>query len=1229
MDKLSRPRNKTTTAKARGERQQPATRAEEALLADIAANMPVAIFRRMLKPDGSYVVHFASAGTYEIFGYDPAKTAPDDLLDAIHPDDRRKWEGQARESAANMAPFDFEMRVRTAAGETKWVRTVARPHVTADGETVWDGVDFDITMQKRTEAALRESEARFSSIVANLPGTVFRRVQHADGRIEYPYMSPTLLDFLGLEADAVMADPGPLMDSTHPDDRARMTNAYARSAEDLRPTDLVRRMTKSSGERIWVRTIARPIRTADGDTEWHGITLDVTAEHEATEAARERQETLNALAANIPGIIYQRVLHRDGRTTYPYVGEGVWRIYGHGVGEVTSDPALLLTTASPEEQASHDESLRRSAEDLSPWVWEGQIQTKDGALKWVETTGRPRRLESGETLWDCFLFDVTERKRTELARQESEVKYKELFDQSPVGIWNEDYSLVKRIIDELRAQGVRDFARHLTKNRDELRRIFEAIRPIDANRACVEIFRAPNNKALFGAVLDDFDMWAEHYIREVAALAAGETRIELEFDLKAFDGTEITVLFSTFIPTAHTDSWALVVTAMQDVTERKRVARALMDASSHFQAVLENMAQRLVALDQDLNIQFVNDRARQLLRHPPDILAPGVNFQRTVTLAAARGDYGPGDTATLAATRMETIRAGQGHASEQQLPGSEMIEVRETSLPLGGYVITYTDLTERRRAEAELRDSEARFRDIAEASAEWFWEMDRDLTFTFGSDRFFEITGWKPEEIYGQGRVRLVHPELEDLESEIWCQHFARMKRHEPFRNFEYAASRRDGSPFYLSLSGNPVFAADGAFLGYRGAGLDINERRHAVAELRKLSLAIQQSPVSIVIFDTEGIVEYVNPTFTSITGISHGDAMGNPSEVLWAMINAVDPHRGIWRNLEREDPARGEYVAENKSGKRFWFRESITRVRELGGEVTHYLSIGEDITTHKEMEIGLMQASKLTSLGEMAASLTHELNQPLNVIRTAADGTLILAEDGIEDPEFYKEQLEVISRQTTRMAEIIKHMRVYSRGDMTTATAFYPLPIVRGAVDMVANDMRLADIHVGLELPMASARVRGHPVRLEQVIVAVLNNARDAILATDSGPVGEEAQGFHGKIEVALEDRAEAGEVIIIVTDTGGGIPDDVIGRIFTSFFTTKPIGKGTGLGLSVAHNIIAEMEGSIEAGNTGAGARFRIALPTYQPEPEAAEGEANMNGSDPASMAASDRNSATRRDQ
>ncbi len=1116
MAKPTRPRKRDAARKGDTECRRRPRGADGALLADITANLPVAIFRRMLKHDGTYAVLFASAGTYEIFGQDPAKIEPDDLLDAIHPDDRERWSELALESATNLTPLDFEMRVRTESGETRWVRTVARPHATADGEIVWDGVDFHITAEKRTEDALREAEMRYSSIVSNLPGTVFRRVQHADGRIEYPYMSPTLLDFIGVDADSVAGDARLLINSTHPHDRAYAAGCYSHSARDLSPVDMTRRMITSSGALKWVRTIARPEAGPDGAVVWNGITLDVTAEREAAAAARERQETLDGLASNIPGIIYQRVLHRDGRTTYPYVGEGVRRIYGHDAAEIAADPTLLLAAATPEDQASQDDSLRRSAESLSPWHWEGRVRTKEGALKWIEASGQPRRIEAGVTLWDCFLFDVTDRKRIELARWESEARYQELFEQSPVGIWNEDYYAVRHMIDELRDRGVRDFASYLTENRGELRRLFEGIRSIDANRACVEIFRAPNKEALLSIDPDDFDMWAGHYIREFTALAAGETSIELEHDLTAFDGTPITVLFNTQIPATHRDSWSRVVTTMEDVTERKQVAKALADASSHFQAVLENMAQGLVALDGDLNIQFVNDHARAFLRHPPDILSAGVNFQRAVELGAARGDYGPGDTAALAAARMVAIRAGHDHVSEQQIPGGRIVEVQETSLPLGGYVITYTDLTERRRAEAGLRDSEARFRDIAEAASEWFWEMDSDLIFTFGSDRFFEITGWTPEELYGEGRVKLVHPELEDLESEKWRRHFARMERREPFRDFEYAARKKDGSPFYLSLSGNPVFSADGTFLGYRGAGLDINERRRAEAELRKLSLAVGQSPISVVIFDIGGIVEYVNPTFTTITGIPHEEAMGNPSEGLWAMMGAADAHRGIWNELELEDPARGEYVAETTAGKRFWFRESITPVRGTDGEVTHYLSIGEDISEYKQMEIGLMQASKLSSLGEMAASLTHELNQPLNVIRAAADGGLILAEDGLEDLAYFKEQLAVISSQTTRMAEIIKHMRVYSRGDMTTAEPFYPLPIVRAGVDLVANEMRLAEIDVRLALPLASAQVRGHPVRLEQVIVALLTNAKDAIIATAGRGVGGEGpQEYHGTIDV------------------------------------------------------------------------------------------------------------------
>ena len=135
--------------------------------------------------------------------------------------------------------------------------------------------------------------------------------------------------------------------------------------------------------------------------------------------------------------------------------------------------------------------------------------------------------------------------------------------------------------------------------------------------------------------------------------------------------------------------------------------------------------------------------------------------------------------------------------------------------------------------------------------------MGVDLRFTFSSERFFELTGWKPEDVYGKDREFFNQPNLESLTSEKWREHFALLRRHEPFRGFEYATRAKGGEPFHISLNGKPVFAADGTFRGYRGTGTDITERKQAEAARREgealFRAVVDNFPSLIFLKDTEG----------------------------------------------------------------------------------------------------------------------------------------------------------------------------------------------------------------------------------------------------------------------------------------------------------------------------------------------------------------------------------------
>jgi len=257
---------------------------------------------------------------------------------------------------------------------------------------------------------------------------------------------------------------------------------------------------------------------------------------------------------------------------------------------------------------------------------------------------------------------------------------------------------------------------------------------------------------------------------------------------------------------------------------------------------------------------------------------------------------------------------------------------------------------------------------------------------------------------------------------------------------------------------------------------------------------------------------------------------------------------------------------------------------------------------------------SQLATLGQIATGIAHELAQPLTVIRMAADTTLTLVEDGETGPDFLRSQLGLIAGQAHRMAKIVDHMRVFARIERIDPIAFDIRESVRTALSLVERDFRQTGLQTVLDLPDACPKAFGLPLRLEQVLVNLFTNARDAIVQDILPPTEEEqrprtlpeetvpaGQFPTGQIHVAVTavPRSEAGPACLEVRvgDTGPGIPENHLGRIFDPFFTTRPAGKGTGLGLTICAALVADMGGSIAARNSDAGAEFVVLMPVAPP--------------------------------
>lgn len=241
-----------------------------------------------------------------------------------------------------------------------------------------------------------------------------------------------------------------------------------------------------------------------------------------------------------------------------------------------------------------------------------------------------------------------------------------------------------------------------------------------------------------------------------------------------------------------------------------------------------------------------------------------------------------------------------------------------------------------------------------------------------------------------------------------------------------------------------------------------------------------------------------------------------------------------------------------------------------------------------------LAQTSKLAVLGEMAAGVVHELNQPLNIIRMATDSTqaVLQQSDKSDRSESLREQLTVIDGQTRRMAETIQSMRIFSRDDYGRKIAFDVVRATSQALNWVRPELATNGVEVSFRAPAQCGRVYGEPSRYEQVVVNLLLNARDAVVTHQKNGAKDDSE-----VTIEIKEDISANRILVVVRDNGGGVPVEDIERLFEPFYTTKGPGEGTGLGLSISYGIVTGMGGELSARNHETGTEFTISVPRVVP--------------------------------
>jgi PAS domain S-box-containing protein len=833
--------------------------------------------------------------------------------------------------------------------------------------------------------------------------------------------------------------------------------------------------------------------------------------------------------------------------------------YGYAAEELKRLTVADISANEAPFDAAHAMQYLRQARlgRCPPFEW--RRRNKDGSLHWDEVRLKPVQIDGRQHVL-AFTREITEHKAALAALQASEQQYRALFDSSAdaMGLWSDALCLV------------------------------------DINQAFTRISGWTRDDVI-GSRLGDREGEPEveqrlELIR--GALAGREGRVETLVPSKDGRRFEVEV---RYIPVRFGGvDYALSVA--RDITERNAALKALRAREEQYRAAFDGSSDAMVMWNRDVRIVDVNQAFERVY-----------GYRRDDVVGQTFGSRIPEDDVAARVVLIRQALAGREGLLETRGVRSDGrvfdVELRYLPIRYGGepHVLAVgRDITERRRGEQALRDSEAQYRAIFNASADALVLRDAEFRIVDVNATYERMSGMPHAEVVGVDRIIAnpaeVAPRVRALHQRALAGETVELEV--PFMH-------RDGTRYQIELRGVPIRHRGQPHVLY--IGRDITERKRAEAALRdseeQYRAIFNASADALLLRDAEHRVVEVNPAYLSLSGYSRDEVLGATRVLTQSDALLQREYRQQHERALAGETLRFEVQAARKDGTRFSAEVRGVPVAYRGQP--HVLYAARDITERRaadeqreRLETQLRQAQKMEAIGQLTGGIAHDFNN----ILTSVIGYLVLGQEraGLLGDERLQRQLDKAHLAAQRARELIAQMLAFARRQRGQRRVLPLAPLVRQTLQLLRSTLPTS-VSVNTLLPPDETGpcVDADAVQLEQVLFNLCINARDAI-------------GESGLIKVRLRESGSAFTcascrmqltatrwVELSVADNGSGIEPATLERMFEPFYSTKEVGRGSGMGLAMVHGIVHDHGGHVAVETAAqAGSVFRVLLPPAQGE-------------------------------
>lgn len=831
-------------------------------------------------------------------------------------------------------------------------------------------------------------------------------------------------------------------------------------------------------------------------------------------------------------------------------------LYGYTIDEAIGRHISELVVPTGMENTSIE--INQNIMDGRKVTLEATRRRKDGSLVDVSILGTPIVFDGNVVGIYGIYRDITDRKNAESALKASEEKYRQFVESADDLIFRTDdngrFTYVNGVV--LRTTGLKEEELIGTSYLDHV---------------------APSYR---NAVAE---FYTDQFRRRIA-------NTYLEFPVLGADGAEIWIgqnarLFLRDGRITHLQAVA------RDITVRVQMEEQLRQSEEKFHSILNTIKDVIWSVSpRDERLSYLSPSAADLLGRPVEEL-----IEKPFRL---RDFVHSDDLERTAAAEKTLLESGVSHAEfrvvtpdgRQSWVTAFLQLIRDDhGSPLRVDGILH-DITERKNAESALAAREKYYHSLIDNSLDIVAVLNMDTTITYNSPSLDRMLGCGIGEMIGKSAFERIHP---DDQETTRAALMAAMLEPGSTHSITTRIQHRDGTWRYCLVKGMYVTGNDPYVVVN---ATDMTDQKSAEIKIHQLSRAVEQSPVSVVITNTRGLISYVNPWFCELTGYTVEEVLGKNPSVLQSGKTPPLVYKELWDTIAAGRTWRGEFCNRKKNGEHYWESATISPLRESDGTLTSYIAVKEDITERKAAEQALIAAREAAEAAtrakaEFLATMSHEIRTPMNGVVGMTD--LLLDTDLTPEQRDYAETIRVSNDALLAVInDILDFSKIESGGIELEKRPFDLTAVLESTLEIFS----LKAAEKGIELlchvdPSLPDMVVGDETRLRQVLMNLVGNA---LKFTESGEVTITV--WPGRSDLAGTMSADH-ELLFEVRDTGIGIPADKLDRLFKPFSqvdssTTRKYG-GTGLGLAISDQLVHLMGGHIAVeSRPGQGSTFSFSV-------------------------------------